>query len=666
MALKRKDAMTSFDVAAVVEWLNRNCRRARLVNIYMVEGMFLLKLKALRDLKVVVEPGKRVHPTSFDVAEKKMPPPLVMAIRKRVRNDVLESVEQLSFDRIAVLRFRSGFTLVAELIPRGVVALLDPDGRIVVSTEYREMRDRAIRPGLKYQPPPQHTVHPNQLDRNLLVKRVRESQRHDAVRALVVGLGYPGEVVEEALFRVGLTPSSPASSIEREAEPLVEVFRRILRELKEGYVYTLLEGGKAVTVVPFEPKGLAEAYELTTQRSELDRGYDEYFTLLAREKMVEEMVKRFDEEKAKLEHSLRVAVSKLRELEEKKRRLEVLAEQVSLNIASIYEALSCANEVRERSGWDYIVGSCPQVVDVNPSLGAIYIAVGREVIEFKLGMDPHKYVVDMYRRIGELESKIERAKKAVEELKEKLARLATERARARARASIVVRRRFWFEKYHWSLTSNGFLVLAGRDAAQNESLVRRVLEDDDIFLHADIHGGAATILKTAGREPAEQDLRDAALIAAAYSRAWKEGLASIDVFWVRGSQVSKTPPSGEYLARGAFMVYGRKNYLKGVELKLAIGLALDEDEAPHVVVGAPDLVKQWSIIYAVLVPGRGDPSAVAAKLKREFLRRVEEDRRPLVEAVAVDELRMHIPGASDIVAVVRGLGRGLREVGEGG
>ena len=31
-----------------------------------------------------------------------------------------------------------------------------------------------------------------------------------------------------------------------------------------------------------------------------------------------------------------------------------------------------------------------------------------------------------------------------------------------------VRKPYWFEKFHWFVSSDGYLVLAGRDAQQNE------------------------------------------------------------------------------------------------------------------------------------------------------------------------------------------------------
>ncbi len=62
-------------------------------------------------------------------------------------------------------------------------------------------------------------------------------------------------------------------------------------------------------------------------------------------------------------------------------------------------------------------------------------------------------------------------------------------------AAQALRKPLWFEKFNWFLTSENFLVLSGRDAQQNELLVKRYLRKDDLYVHADLHGAATTILR---------------------------------------------------------------------------------------------------------------------------------------------------------------------------
>ena len=53
----------------------------------------------------------------------------------------------------------------------------------------------------------------------------------------------------------------------------------------------------------------------------------------------------------------------------------------------------------------------------------------------------------------------------------------------------------WFEKFNWSITSENYLVIAGRDGQQNELLVRRYLRSGDLYVHADIHGASSVVIK---------------------------------------------------------------------------------------------------------------------------------------------------------------------------
>ena len=58
-----------------------------------------------------------------------------------------------------------------------------------------------------------------------------------------------------------------------------------------------------------------------------------------------------------------------------------------------------------------------------------------------------------------------------------------------------VRKQFWFEKYIYFISSEGYLVLGGRDAQQNETLYKRYLKKGDIYVHADLHGAASVVVK---------------------------------------------------------------------------------------------------------------------------------------------------------------------------
>ena len=134
----------------------------------------------------------------------------------------------------------------------------------------------------------------------------------------------------------------------------------------------------------------------------------------------------------------------------------------------------------------------------------------------------------------------------------------------------------WYHKFYWWRTKNNFLVLGGKNATDNEYLVKTYLGDNDYYFHTQDFGSGSFILLTEGRTPEEIDLYDTAEGVFSLSSSWnitKEG----KVFYVLGNQVSKTPPTGMSITKGSFMIYGKKEYIPVHQTILGYGL-LDGNE----------------------------------------------------------------------------------------
>lgn len=154
----------------------------------------------------------------------------------------------------------------------------------------------------------------------------------------------------------------------------------------------------------------------------------------------------------------------------------------------------------------------------------------------------------------------------------------------------VTRKPQWFEKFHWFITSDNYLVLGGKDAHQNETLVKRYLRAGDAYLHADVHGASSCVLrakrhrlkngKTVALPLSEQALQEAGNFTMCRSSAWSSKMIT-SAWWVESHQVSKTAPSGEYLKVGSFMVRGKKNFLRPsqLEMGLAVLFRLGDDDS---------------------------------------------------------------------------------------
>ena len=102
------------------------------------------------------------------------------------------------------------------------------------------------------------------------------------------------------------------------------------------------------------------------------------------------------------------------------------------------------------------------------------------------------------------------------------------------------RKVYWFEKFLWFISSENYLVLGGRDAQQNELLVKRYLNQGDVYVHADLRGASSVIVKNEPGKLAHhippRTLTEAATLAVCNSAAWDAKVVA-GAWWVKHDQV---------------------------------------------------------------------------------------------------------------------------------
>lgn len=197
--------------------------------------------------------------------------------------------------------------------------------------------------------------------------------------------------------------------------------------------------------------------------------------------------------------------------------------------------------------------------------------------------------------------KLEGAKKALEDSRKKIAKLQkyeekflVEEEKKQAKKN---RKKEWYEKFHWFFSSEDFLCIGGKDATSNEIVVKKHTDKEDLVLHTDMSGSPFFIIKN-GQEAGEETINEAAQAVAVYSRAWKLGHTSADVFYVKPEQVTKEAKAGEHLSKGSFMVYGKTSYIHP-KVEYAIGLVKEE------IIGGPlNAIKKKTKHFIIVVPGR--------------------------------------------------------------
>jgi predicted ribosome quality control (RQC) complex YloA/Tae2 family protein len=225
----------------------------------------------------------------------------------------------------------------------------------------------------------------------------------------------------------------------------------------------------------------------------------------------------------------------------------------------------------------------------------------------------------LYEEAKRLQSKLEGAEAALRTSEGRL-NLPPPRTVASPRgAPLRAHREHWFERYRWFISSEGVIVVGGRDAGSNDTLVRRHLKDGDVYVHADLHGAASVIVKhppPGTTDPSALTFREAGQWAVAYSKAWRAGLASASAFWVTPDQVSKAGASGEFVARGAWVIHGTKNVLQDLPTELGIG-TVDYEGSSLWTVAPPAAVRARGALRFLLTPG---PERERADREKELSR----------------------------------------------
>ncbi len=178
------------------------------------------------------------------------------------------------------------------------------------------------------------------------------------------------------------------------------------------------------------------------------------------------------------------------------------------------------------------------------------------------------------------------------------------------------RKREWFELFHFFHTSENTLVVGGKNAKQNDLLFSKHAGKGEWFMHAEIRGAPAVIVKNLNAS--EEELQQAAQFAASYSSAWKRGFGSIDVYAVKVEQVSKHFQGG-FLDQGAFAISGQRKWFKDTLLGLYICLNA-ETFKPFVRINADGLRD----LCVFISPGGESKESVSKSIKARFAKTLFE------------------------------------------
>ncbi len=441
------------------------------------------------------------------------------------------SISMHNSDRILEIKTDSN-KLVIEMFSKGNVILLK-DEKIERALFQRKFESREISSGGDYVYPPGNKKSFNDMYGGFY-SILKTSDKESIVKSLAIDFSMGGYYAEEACFRAKVDKSKkPAELNPEESKMLREKFLEIVKENKPNII----------------DKNIFSAIELKHIE-----GKKEYFNT------INSAVMDFFEKPAEIERKNPVKI----ELNKAQDRLKEYEEDIEF-INSNYERIENAIEILKLSG--------KSISERRKELDSLGFIINEKNITPK---ERQKINIDITQSLNyNLSVLYQKAKR----LKNIDTEAITSKTKMIKRIKVKAENQ-WYSKFRHFITSNGRLTIIGKDVNQNESLIEKHVEKNDLIGHADVFGSPFGVIKAdENNEINRKDMEEAAVMIASYSSAWRAGAANLDVYFVKPEQVTKTPPSGEYLKKGAFYINGKRDYVKSAQLGIYISVEIREEVA---------------------------------------------------------------------------------------
>ena len=546
-----------------------------------------------------------------------MPSQFAVHLRKLLSNARVSGVRQHEFDRVVIIDLQRDeeYQIVIELFGEGNLLLVS-NGQIINCLVSKTWKHRDVRPGAAYGFPPAR-FNPKVQGREEFEKAILAS-KSDIVRTLATSINLGGQYAEEVCMRAKVEKSQKASALDDDSlTRLTQAALAILGEASSGDSSRAYKeaNGDVVDVSPVELMQYAGKERVCFPSfSEGMQFYLEHRREKEKETAVNPEVQRLSRQLAQLTEAEQRSGIEADALVKQ-------AEAIYSNYPKVSSSLSRIKQLADGKDWEELKSLTKEDASlhhIDHKRKVVGISLDELMMELDYTKGPEENASRIYAGAREAKDKAARSHELIEETRAKIAELERKDALEAKKAKIETKptKKFWFEAYKWFITSGGHLVLAGRDARTNDQVVKKHLTSTDRYAHADVHGAPSVVIKE-GSTATEQELAEACEFALAHSKAWNAGIREGSAYWVLPDQVSKTPDTGEFVPRGAFIIRGRRNYVHHIQMQLAIG-EIEHQGARKIMCGPREAVVPISKRYALIVPGEAARSKTSAMLAKEL------------------------------------------------
>jgi predicted ribosome quality control (RQC) complex YloA/Tae2 family protein len=623
-----EQGMSGIDVKAVTSELNDKLP-LWIDKVYQFDSRTLaIRLNGEEKAKylLIIEAGRRAHIVRDLPAPPKNPPQYAMLLRKYLSGGKVLCIRQHGLERILVFDIGKGnlvYRLIIELFDEGNLILTDEQYKIIKPLRHHRFKEREIIPGVIYE---LSCVDPTASLKNL-AELIQNDQR-DLVRSLAMGAMLGGTYAEYVCAQAGLDKAQLASS----ADP-AKIFP-VIQDLFERVLHHRIP---VISAKHCEPVDLGEPRDSRTFES-FSEALEAFYPLTKKETATKAARPKFSKEERILKHQ----ESAIKKFDEKVQKTEEIVAAIYENYQFVTRLIESLDTASRQLSWqeiekhlkDLSSPDAKKIVAFHPGEAAVEVDIGKVAKIFV-----HEGIEQNAGRYYDIIKKFRKKKAgALAAMKKPVVK------KKEQKRDIVPMKKLWYHRFRWFITSDGVVVLGGRDASQNEELVKKYLAGGDLFVHADVHGASVVIVKGSTGQ-----MDEVAQFAASYSGAWRSGHASADVYSALPSQVSKTPESGEFISRGSFIVRGERTYYRNVPLAVGIGLMLEPNAA--VIGGPPSAIRKKTKAYVEIRPGQFEPNDVAKKVLRILKQGVsDEEGKALKNILNTDHVAAFVPpGGSDIL-----------------
>ena len=652
--MKRK--LSSFDIYVIVSEL-QDLKDSYIDNIYqLTRDEFLIKIKNINTKQkdnIFIRNGKLICTTLKQFETPAKPTTFAMTLRKYLLNGTITGITQHEFDRIIKLKISrkdGDYILVFEFFSDGNIILVNPEGKIILPLIKQHWAHRSIVGNVQYVPPPIQT-NPFSLTKEKFKDLMKESKA-DLVRTLAVNVNLSGSIAEEICKRVHIDKTLKIRDIDdKKIEKIFTILSNFLDLFKNNKFEPVFikKDNNIIDILPFRFEIFEKMHFERTEK--FAKGLEIFIDVKEPEKKI---ISDIEKKKDKLNRQLLQQQETVVELNKKIGQKKFEGDLIYLNYQPLENLLNMITEslvykekeekIKEINEKDIVKEFDPidnlLIVNLKDSKGKNY----------EVGIDFRETVAEnaekAYDENKRLRKKLEGAEKSIDETK-RLIELIKKKGQIEKENEKKVEKNekiLWFERFRWFISSDGNIVICGKDEKSNDLVVKKYLGDGDRYAHADIQGASSCIIKSKNvndenLEISEKTLEEACIFAASFSKAWKQ-FAGASAYWVLPEQVSKTPQSGEFVPRGAFIIRGKRNYVK-CKLELAVGKIKINDEI-KVMCGPIDAIKKYTDKYVVIEPGNIKKIDIAHKLSKIF-------------EVHVDTIDRVLPSGNTIITKTVGL-----------